>query len=538
MSISGIKRGIITSYSLKGADLLSALLFTPFLISLLGQSEYGIYTLIGALIGSLAILEFGFRDSITKYIFKYKMNNEEEKESRLLSMCIILYGVIAFLCLAAGLLMYPFLEWVFGGSLNVQEMATAKLIYFISLFSVCVSFFLGAFQSYIQGHKKYMFINRVMLLRLLLRMVLVSIFLLFGFKAVTVVIIDALLNIGTVVIFTFFSFKKLNIKLKFVKLNIQFLKESSGYSTVRLLGNIANVFYWRIGLIVIGCSIGSMAVAVYSIAIILVGYYEYFSKVIHNKISPYIAKMITNGADEEELTKVCSKIGRIQFFLLGGILLGFLLFGKEFILLWLGFDYEASYWISLLLMTAMFFQSIQYSAVLVLREKKREKLRMMLQLSTVVLGILFGFIFNIFYGTIGMGIGVAAAVIVLNGSVVHFVYIKVFSFHFSFFLKELLKIIPSMSVALLVSLPIYFWSFQSWGTFLLKCILFLIIYISVFWFIGANYSEKILFKSIMRKNIYSIKEIIIRQKSKDTPKFYNRKQIINKEYMRNISWRS
>ncbi|MED4530691.1 oligosaccharide flippase family protein [Metabacillus fastidiosus] len=538
MSISGIKRGIITSYSLKGADLLSALLFTPFLISFLGQSEYGIYALIGALIGSLAILEFGFRDSITKYIFKYKMNNEEEKESRLLSMCIILYGVIAFLCLAVGLLMYPFLEWVFGGSLNVQEMATAKLIYLISLFSVCVSFFLGAFQSYIQGHKKYMFINRVMLLRLLLRMVLVSIFLLFGFKAVTVVIIDALLNIGTVVFFTFFSFKKLNIKLKFVKLNIQFLKESSGYSTVRLLGNIANVFYWRIGLIVIGCSIGSIAVAVYSIAIILAGYYEYFSKVIHNKISPYIAKMITKGADGEELTKICSKIGRIQFFLLGGILLGFLLFGKEFILLWLGFDYEASYWISLLLMTAMFFQSIQYSAVLVLREKKREKLRMLLQLSTVVLGILFGFIFNIFYGTIGMGIGVAAAVIVLNGSVVHFVYIKVFSFHFSFFLKELLKIIPSMSVALLVSLPIYFWSFQSWGTFLLKCILFLIIYISVFWFIGANYSEKILFKSIIRKNIYSIKEIIIRQKSKDTPKFYNRKQIINKEYMRNMGWRS
>ncbi|MGG3889230.1 lipopolysaccharide biosynthesis protein [Metabacillus fastidiosus] len=538
MSISGIKRGIIASYSLKGADLLSALLFTPFLISFLGQSEYGIYALIGALIGSLAILEFGFRDSITKYIFKYKMNNEEEKESRLLSMCIILYGVIAFLCLAAGLLMYPFLEWVFGGSLNVQEMATAKLIYLISLFSVCVSFFLGAFQSYIQGHKKYMFINRVMLLRLLLRMVLVSIFLLFGFKAVTVVIIDALLNIGTVVLFTFFSFKKLNIKLKFVKLNIQFLKESSGYSTVRLLGNIANVFYWRIGLIVIGCSIGSIAVAVYSIAIILAGYYEYFSKVIHNKISPYIAKMITNGADEEELTKVCSKIGRIQFFLLGGILLGFLLFGKEFILLWLGFDYEVSYWISLLLMTAMFFQSIQYSAVLVLREKKQEKLRMMLQLSTVVLGMLFGFIFNIFYGTIGMGIGVAAAVIVLNGVVVHFVYIKVFSFHFSSFLKELLKIIPSMSVALLVSLPLYFWSFQSWGTFLLKCILFLIIYISVFGFIGANYSEKILFKSIIRKNIYSIKEIIISQKSKDIPKFYNRKQIITKDYMRNMGWRS
>ena len=72
MSTRDIKKGIITSYGIFAADMLAGILFTPFLIRSLGQSEYGVYSLMGAFIASLAVLDFGFGDAIIRYVAQYR----------------------------------------------------------------------------------------------------------------------------------------------------------------------------------------------------------------------------------------------------------------------------------------------------------------------------------------------------------------------------------------------------------------------------------------------------------------------------------
>lgn len=495
MLIKKIQRRFITTpYGLFGADFIVFLFFTPFLISSLGQSEYGVYSLMGALVGSLAVLDRNFSNAVTKHIIIHRTDNRQNKEIDFISKYLVINGTIALICLATGFLLFPFLSLMFGIGLTSEELVTAKTIYIISLISVSISFVSSPFYSYVRGYEKYKCINAITFIRLILKVGLLSILFLLGFKAITVVAIDALLNLCTGMFFLIFSLKKLNIKIKLVKFDIQFLKHLTSHSLSMFLGSIVNLFYWRIGLLILGSSLGSVAVAVYSIGILLVNYYQYFSEGIYNKVFPTIEKMVITESSGEELTKYCSKIGRLQFFLLGGILLGFLLFGKEFIILWLGFDYEASYWISLVL--------------LVLRVKRRERLRTTLQLSTLILGVILGLILNSFYGIIGMAVGIAIAVIVLNWIIINFLYVKVFNFNFFLFLKQLVKIIPSMCVSLLLSLPLYFWSFQSWGTFLCKCILFLMIYVSFFWIMGANHSEKVFLKSLIRKNVYAVKKMI------------------------------
>ena len=58
------KIGAILSYALIIANTLITILYTPILISKLGQSEYGLYSLITSVIGYLTILDLGFGNAI------------------------------------------------------------------------------------------------------------------------------------------------------------------------------------------------------------------------------------------------------------------------------------------------------------------------------------------------------------------------------------------------------------------------------------------------------------------------------------------
>ncbi|WP_278453838.1 hypothetical protein, partial [Thomasclavelia spiroformis] len=53
------KAGVILSYVSIVLNMLISLFFTPFLISSLGDAEYGIYRIVQSFAGSLSIMTFG-----------------------------------------------------------------------------------------------------------------------------------------------------------------------------------------------------------------------------------------------------------------------------------------------------------------------------------------------------------------------------------------------------------------------------------------------------------------------------------------------
>ena len=62
------KLGAILSYVSIIASTLIQLLYTPFLIRQLGQSEYGLYSLVNSIVGYLTVLDLGFGNAIVVYI--------------------------------------------------------------------------------------------------------------------------------------------------------------------------------------------------------------------------------------------------------------------------------------------------------------------------------------------------------------------------------------------------------------------------------------------------------------------------------------
>lgn len=96
-----LKIGAFLSYVQTGAQILVALLYTPVMLRILGQNEYGLYNTISSTISMLSVLSLGFSNAYIRFYARYKVNEEKEKIERLNGLFLLVYfiiGIIAFLC--------------------------------------------------------------------------------------------------------------------------------------------------------------------------------------------------------------------------------------------------------------------------------------------------------------------------------------------------------------------------------------------------------------------------------------------------------
>jgi hypothetical protein len=95
----------------------------------------------------------------------------------------------------------------------------------------------------------------------------------------------------------------------------------------------------------------------------------------------------------------------------------------------------------------------------------------------------------------------------LNWIIVNIHYVKEFDFHFLYFLKQITRLLPSLVTAYGVGRFLNYIPGYAWGTFMMKCALFLCVYAISVWLLGANESEKALILRFRRFLIPVIKKL-------------------------------
>ena len=75
-------------------NIVISLVYTPFMLNTLGQSEYGLYSTVSSTIAMLAVLNLGFNSSYIRYYMKYKVEKDEESISKLI--CLYLSKFFSF----------------------------------------------------------------------------------------------------------------------------------------------------------------------------------------------------------------------------------------------------------------------------------------------------------------------------------------------------------------------------------------------------------------------------------------------------------
>ena len=71
-----VKAGAVLNYVIIGLNTILGLLYTPYMLRMLGQNEYGLYSLVASVIAYLTILDFGFGNAVIRYTAKFRSKNQ------------------------------------------------------------------------------------------------------------------------------------------------------------------------------------------------------------------------------------------------------------------------------------------------------------------------------------------------------------------------------------------------------------------------------------------------------------------------------
>ena len=96
-----LKIGVILSYVTMAIQNIIAIVYTPVMLRLLGQSEYGLYQLVYSVVSYLGLLSFGFGSAYIRFYSRLNIKNDTEGISNLNGMFITVFSVIAVITLLA-----------------------------------------------------------------------------------------------------------------------------------------------------------------------------------------------------------------------------------------------------------------------------------------------------------------------------------------------------------------------------------------------------------------------------------------------------
>lgn len=494
------KNGAILSYVSIILATLVQLIYTPFLIRMLGQSEYGLYSLVYSIIGYLTVLDLGFGNAIVVYTSKYRAQKKYDEEKKLHGMFFIIFCILGIVAMMGGILLYFNVEKLFGNTMTSTEISKAKIMMLILTFNLGITFMFNIYSSIITAYEKFTFQKTMTILNTILKPLVMIPLLFFGFKSITMCISITLINAFIMLSNYFYCKKRLNIKIKFQGFDKKLFKEILCFSFFIFLGVVVDKINWSVDQFVLGAVCGTVSVSIYSVASQINSLFVNLSTAISGVLLPKVSKMIANNATNEELTNEMIKVGRIQYLIVFLMASGLTLVGKEFFIAWAGKEYITSYYIAIILIIPLCFPLIQNLGISIMQAKNMHKFRSVLLFAIAIANIIISIPLAILYGGIGSAIGTSLALLLGNVIILNIYYHKKVGINVLKFWKEIFKMtIPFIIPIIILVILMRFIELQGFIHVLVFGGIYTIIYCLVCYFIVMNNYEKEIINKILRK---------------------------------------
>lgn len=494
------KIGAVLSYVSIFASTLVQLLYTPLLIKMLGQSEYGLYSLVSSIIGYLTVLDLGFGNAIIVYTAKYREQKLYEKEKQLHGMFLVIFCIIGIVAGILGLLLYFNVDYIFGNTMSNYELNKTKIMMLILSFNLIITFPFSIYSSIISAYEKFTFQKIMSIINTLLKPIIMIPLLFLGFKSITMTVVITIVNIIVMLSNYFYCKNKLNIKIKFYGFDKKIFKEIFTYSIFIFIAVIVDKINWSVDQFILGAVSGTIAVSLYAVASQLNTLFINLSTAISGVMLPKMSKMIANNATNDEITNEFIKVGRLQYFVVFLMVSGLVLFGKEFIITWAGKDFETSYYIAIILIIPLSVPLIQNLGLSIMQAKNMHKFRSIMCAIIAIINIAISIPLAKYYGGIGSAIGTSISLIVGNIIIMNIYYQTKVGINIIKFWKQILRMLLISSFPIIIILILMcFIKLHGYIYLIVFGSIYTVIYFITSYFVIMNDYEKNMINKVARK---------------------------------------
>lgn len=497
---SQIKSGAILGYISMFTNIIVAFFYTPVMINLMGQGEYGLYSLVASVIAYLSVLDMGFGNAMIRFISKSQAKNEKNKEHRINGLFLFLYTIIGIITLIAGLILMQNSDALFQASLTVEELAKAKVIMGILVATVAISFPLSIFDSYIMACEKFNFLKILNIIKTVAVPLVMLPILFWGGKSIAMVIVTSVFTIICHITSLIYCFKKLKMKIRFKikEFDKIMFKEILSYSFFVFLNIIVDNIYNNTDQVILGSVCGTAIVAIYAVAMKISTMNTNFSTTISGLFLPKITKLLEEKDADKKVSDIFIKVSRIQLYVMTLIFSGFIIYGQAFIRLWVGEEYNDAYYIILLLIGPAIIPLTQNIGISIIQAKNKHQFRAVIYIIIAILNIGISIPLAQQYQGIGAAIGTAIATFAGQIVTMNIFYWRVIKIdiprYWKFFIKFGLGIATITIINILIVRNIEF----TWTKLAICAVIYGIVY-GIVMYAYMNNTEREYIKKLYRK---------------------------------------
>ncbi|MGN0990325.1 MAG: oligosaccharide flippase family protein [Candidatus Ventricola sp.] len=506
-SINQRRAGVLLSYFNLGLSCVIPLFYTPIMLNILGQAEYGLYSLSNSVTSYLGLLSFGMGSAIMRYATKCRINNQTEEVCGLMGLFTLIYGFLSLLICAVGAVLVVKADAFFAKGLSYNELEKLKCLMVIMIAHMAISIPISMYSSIVSAYERFIFANIWSLFGTVLGPVLNLIILFAGYASVGMAVGGFAFQVVNGIIQYTYCKRKLNLYPSFKNMPVHFLKEIWKLSAFVFLSSIADMLYWATDKVIIGATIGAAAVAVYNVGGTFTAMLQNMAHSISSVFTPKAMMIAQKSVDTKEISELLIRVGRIQYYVVSLILSGYIVFGQRFIGLWAGAGYEDAYYVALLTMIPLAVPLIQGVAFSTIVAQNKHQFRSVLYMVIAVINVVSTYLVIPRFGIIGAASCTAIAFIVGNGIIMNGYY----SFKIGLDIKGFWKNIGKISVVPLLMIIAGYYivnvklNIAGMVPFLAGVVLYSVIFVGLSWFFSMNSYEKNLFSGIFCKALRILK---------------------------------
>lgn len=494
------KAGVLLSYGQTILSTLISLVYTPVMLRLLGKSEYGTYTLVNGFISNLSLMSFGLGSAYVRYYARYEASEGEDGVAKINGMFMVIFLCIGAASLLVGGVLVANVHNIFSAKLTPGEVETARILMALLVVNIAVSFPCSVFTSYITAKEQFLFQRAISMIRTVLSPIVMLPLLLMGLGSVSLVASTLVLSVVTDASSIWYCVKKQRMRMTFGRFDWALLREMGGFSFFIFLNMIIDQINWTVDTTILGIVSGTAATAIYGVGSQIHRYYMTISTSISGVFVPQINRIVARGEGDDSLTRLFTRVGRIQFMLLMLVLTGFIFVGEPFIEAWGGGEYEGAYPIALLLMAPVTVPLIQNLGIEIQRAKNKHQFRSKVYFFMALFNVAISIPLALRYGGMGCALGTAISMIVCNGFVMNWYYHRHIGLDMIYFWKSILSIAPALLPPVLLGIAATrLHAFAGYGGVVMFALPYCVVYAMSVYLLAMDESERELLRGMGRK---------------------------------------
>lgn len=407
-----LKINAISNWTSLIVQVMVGFFLTPFIINQLGKSGYGLWVLVGSFIGYYGLLNLGVSSAITRYIARFSARNNTKKLNETANTALLMFCITGLIAVLISFAIAGPLAVFFN--ITPEHIGEFKRIVAVLGIATGLSFPGGVFSAMITARERYVAVNIVNIAATLLRTALTVVILQAGHGLAGIAYPTLAATVASVIAM-FFIVRSVvpEFCIRFDCARMSNLKMLLVYGGNTTIITVADILRLKIDSIVIGRMIGMAEVGIYGIAAILIGHMFSVVTAGMGVLTPRFAALDSEDK-QEELKNTLLRALSISSCIACCLALLLILFGRPFVFLWVGKDFDNAVPVLTVLAISYAFALSQTPGISLMYAMNKHRYYAVVTTLEAIANVFLSILLSRHYGIIGVALGTAIPMLVVK----------------------------------------------------------------------------------------------------------------------------